>query len=65
MATKKTPIEKPLTPRQEAALAVYASLIGGLANQVLNAENGEVFRALRKESVHAADVFFQGVGEQS
>ena len=58
MATKKPAIEKPLTPRQQNELTIYAGLIAGTAVQVLNADNGEVYAKLTEEAAHATDVFY-------
>lgn len=58
MATKKPAIEKPLTPRQQSELTVFAGLIAGTADKVLNADNGEVYDMLVAEAKHATDVFY-------
>lgn len=58
MPTKKTPLEKPLTPRQQSELIVYAGLLGGMATQILNADNGEVYAKLTKEAAHATSIFY-------
>ena len=57
MPTKKPSIEKPLTMRQQSELTLYAGLISGTANQILNADNGEVYAKLTEEAAHAYDVF--------
>jgi hypothetical protein len=62
MATKKPAIEKPLTPRLQGELTVYAGLLGGTAAQILNADNGEVYAKLAQEATHAYDVFLKAHG---
>ena len=65
MPTKKPSIEKPLTPRLQNELTVYAGLIAGTAAQVLNADNGEVYTKLADEATHAYDVFLKAHGVAS
>ena len=65
MTTKKPSIEKPLTPRLQNELTVYAGLIAGTAAQVLNADNGEVHTKLADEATHAYDVFLKAHGVAS
>jgi hypothetical protein len=65
MPTKKPSIEKPLTPRLQNELTIFAGLLGGTAAQVLNADNGEVYTKLADEATHAYDVFLKAHGVAS
>lgn len=56
MATKKTP---PLTQRQQVALPILAALLTKLGDRILDANDGEVYRKLRDEALHCADVFLE------
>lgn len=54
MATKQT-----LTLRQQVALPILAALLTKLGDRILDANDGEVYRKLRDEALHCADVFLE------